>query len=185
MNNEQADLILMEVEDHMTKSIEILRKDFAAVRTGRANPALMDKIMISYYGVDTPLRQISSIGAVEGNQLFIKPFDKSTLKAIEHAIYASDLGLNPINDGIGIRLILPSLNEERRKELVKEIEKMGEHAKVSVRNVRRDGNEHIKRLGLSEDDEKGYHGDVQELTDKFIKKVEEEIELKSQELLKI
>ncbi len=185
MNNEQADLILMEVEDHMTKSIEILRKDFAAVRTGRANPALLDKITISYYGVDTPLRQISSVGVIEGNQLFIKPFDKSTLKAIEHAIYASDLGLNPINDGIGIRLILPSLTEERRRELVKEIEKMGEHAKVSIRNVRRDGNEHIKRLGLSEDDEKGYHGDVQELTDNFIKKVEEEIELKSQELLKI
>ncbi|MBN2300198.1 MAG: ribosome recycling factor [Acholeplasmataceae bacterium] len=185
MDNEQADLILMEIEDHMSKTVEILKKEFAAVRTGRANPALLDKISISYYGVDTPLKQISSIAVVEGNQLFIKPFDKSTLKAIEHAIHASDLGLNPINDGVGIRLILPSLNEQRRKELVKEVEKMGEHARVSVRNVRRDGNDHIKRLALSEDDEKGYHEDVQELTDKFIKKVDEEIAIKSQELLKI
>ncbi len=185
MNNEQADLILMEHEDHMQKTVDVLRHEFAAVRTGRANPALLDKIMINYYGVDTPLKQISSISVVEGNQLFIKPFDKSTLKSIEHEIHASDLGLNPINDGVGIRLILPSLTEQRRRELVKEIEKMGEHAKVAIRNVRRDGNDHIKRLGLTEDDEKGYHEDIQDLTDKYIKKVEEEVEAKSQELLKI
>jgi len=183
--NEQADLILMEVEDHMSKTVEVLRREFASVRTGRANPALLDKISIDYYGVDTPLKQISSIATVEGNQLFIKPFDKSTLKAIEHAIHASDLGLNPINDGIGIRLILPSLTEQRRKELVKDIERMGEHSKIGVRNVRRDGNEHLKRLGLSEDDEKGYLEDVQELTNEFIKHVDEEIRLKSEELLKI
>ncbi|MFH0766714.1 MAG: ribosome recycling factor [Bacillota bacterium] len=183
--DEQADLILMEVEDHMSKTLEVLRREFAGVRTGRANPALLDKISINYYGVDTPLKQISSIAAVEGNQLFIKPFDKSTLKSIEHAIHASDLGLNPINDGVGIRLILPSLTEQRRKELVKDVERMGEHAKVGVRNVRRDGNDHLKRLGLSEDDEKGYHEDVQAITDRFIKKVDEEIQYKSEELLKI
>jgi len=183
--NEQADLILMEVEDHMSKTVEVLRKEFAAVRTGRANPALLDKISLEYYGVDTPLKQISSIAVFEGNQLFIKPFDKSTLKGIEHAINASDLGLNPVNDGIGIRLILPSLTEQRRKELVKDIERMGEHSKVGVRNVRRDGNDHLKRLGLSEDDEKGYLEDVQELTNEFIKKVDEEIKVKSDELLKI
>ncbi len=183
--NEQADLILMEVEDHMSKTVEVLRKEFAGVRTGRANPALLDKIFLSYYGVDTPLKQISSISVVEGSQLFIKPFDKSTLKAIEHAINASDLGLNPVNDGIGIRLFLPSLTEERRRELVKEIDKMGEHSKVGVRNVRRDGNDHIKRLGISEDDEKGYLEDVQELTNEFIKKIDEEIKVKSEELLQI
>ncbi|PKK96696.1 MAG: ribosome recycling factor [Tenericutes bacterium HGW-Tenericutes-3] len=183
--NEQADLILMEVEDHMSKTVEVLKKEFAAVRTGRANPALLDKISLSYYGVDTPLRQISSISAVEGNQLFIKPYDKSTLKTIEHAINASDLGLNPINDGVGIRLILPALTEQRRKELVKDIEKMGEHSKVGVRNVRRDGNEHIKRLGLSEDDEKGYLEDVQELTNEYVKKIDEEVKLKSEDVLKI
>jgi ribosome recycling factor len=183
--SEQADLILMEIEDHMTKTVEILRREFNGVRTGRANPALLDKIQINYYGVDTPIKQIGSISVVEGNQLFIKPFDKSVLKAIEQAIYASDLGLNPQNDGIGIRLILPQLTETRRKELVKEVEKMGEHSKVGVRNVRRDGNDHIKKLSLPEDDEKGYLNDIQELTDNFVKKVDEEVKLKSEELLKI
>jgi len=183
--SEQADLILFEIEEHMEKSVDVLRKDFASIRTGRANPALLDKLHIDYYGVSTPVKQISSIAAVEGNQLFIKPYDKSSLKAIEHAIYASDLGLNPQNDGIGIRLILPALNEQRRRELVKEIEKMGEQAKVNVRNIRRDGNEQLKKLNLTEDDEKGYLEDVQELTNTFIKKVEEVIKLKSQELLTI
>lgn len=183
--SEQADLILMETEDHMGKTVEVLRREFAGVRTGRANPALLDKIHVPYYGVDTPLKQISAISVVEGNQLFIKPFDKSVLKAIETAIYASDLGLNPQNDGTGIRLILPQLTEQRRRELIKEVEKMGEHAKVGVRNVRRDGNDHMKKLGLSEDDEKGYIQDVQELTDKYIKKIDDEVKLKSDELLKI
>ncbi|MDI6452894.1 ribosome recycling factor [Peloplasma aerotolerans] len=183
--SEQADLILMETEDHMSKTLEVLKKEFAGVRTGRANPALLDRILISYYGVDTPLKQISSIAVVEGNQLFIKPFDKSLLKPIEHAIMASDLGLNPQNDGTGIRLFLPQPTEERRKELVKEIERMGEHSKVGIRNIRRDGNEHMKKLGLSEDDEKGYIQDVQELTDKFVKKIDEEVKIKSEELLKI
>ncbi|PKK93974.1 MAG: ribosome recycling factor [Tenericutes bacterium HGW-Tenericutes-6] len=183
--SEQADLILMEVEDHMGKTVEVLRREFAGVRTGRANPALLDKIHLPYYGVETPLKQISSISAVEGNQLYIKPFDKSILKQVETAIYASDLGLNPQNDGVGIRLILPQLTEQRRRELIKDVEKMGEHAKVGVRNVRRDGNDHIKKLGLTEDDEKGYLEDVQDLTDQFIKKIDEEIKSKSEELLKI
>ncbi|MCR3906333.1 MAG: ribosome recycling factor [Tenericutes bacterium] len=183
--SEQADLILMELEDHMSKTLEVLRKEFAGVRTGRANPALLDRILISYYGVDTPLKQISSIAVIEGNQLFIKPFDKSLLKPIEHAIMASDLGLNPQNDGTGIRLFLPQPTEERRRELVKEIERMGEHSKVGIRNIRRDGNDHMKKLSLSEDDEKGYIQDVQELTDKFVKKIDEEVKTKSEELLKI
>src|SRR3989339_2208745 len=183
--SEQADLILMELEDHMTKTVEVLRREFAAVRTGRANPALLDKITVNYYGVDTQLKQISAISVVEGNQLYIKPFDKSVLKAIEHGIQASDLGINPQNDGVGLRMILPPLTEQRRRDLVKEVEKLGEHAKVGIRNVRRDGNEHIKRLGLPEDDEKGYLQDVQDLTDTFVKKVDEEIKLKSEDLLKI
>jgi ribosome recycling factor len=183
--NEQADLILMEIEDHMIKSVDVLKREFAAVRTGRANPALLDKIHIDYYGVSTPIKQISSISVVEGNQLYIKPYDKSSIKAIEHSIYASDLGLNPQNDGIGIRLILPALNEQRRRELVKEIEKMGEQAKVNVRNVRRDGNDQIKKLDLTEDDEKGYLDDIQELTNKYVKKVDDEIKNKSDELLTI
>ncbi|MBE0700298.1 MAG: ribosome recycling factor [Acholeplasmataceae bacterium] len=183
--SEQADLILMDVEERMEKTVEVLKKEFATVRTGRANPALLDRILVPYYGVDTPLKQVSSVAVVEGNQLFIKPFDKSLLKPIEQAIYASDLGLNPQNDGIGIRLILPQPTEQRRKELIKDVEKIGEHAKVGIRNVRRDGNDHLKKLGLPEDDEKGYLADVQELTDKWIKKIDEEIKLKSEELLKI
>ncbi len=185
MNNEQADLILMELEEHMQKTVDVLIRDFAGIRTSRANPALLDKIQLEYYGVMTPLKQISSIAAVEGNQLYIKPFDKSILKSVEHAIHASDLGLNPINDGVGIRLILPQLTEQRRRELVKDCEKMGEHARVAIRNVRRDGNDHLKKLGLTEDDEKGYLEDVQELTNTYVKHVDEEVKNKSEELLKI
>jgi ribosome recycling factor len=185
MNHEQADMILMELEDHMEKSLHVLVKEFAQVRTGRANPALLDHVSIDYYGAQSPIRQISSVSVVEGNQLYIKPYDKSALKQIETAIYASDLGLNPMNDGMGIRLILPQPTEERRRELVKEVEKLAEHARISVRNIRRDGNDHMKKLGLPEDDEKGYLGDVQELTDKYIKKVDEELKSKTDELMKI
>lgn len=183
--SEQADMILMDTEERMDKAIDALRRDFAGIRTGRANPTLLDRIVLSYYGVETPLKQISSISVVEGNQLFIKPFDKSLLKPIEQAIYASNLGLNPINDGVGIRLILPQPTEERRRELIKEVEKHGEGAKVAIRNIRRDSNDHMKKVGLSEDDEKGYLQDVQDLTDTFIKKVDVTISEKSAELLKI
>jgi ribosome recycling factor len=185
MNHEQADLVLMDTEEHMEKSLHVLVKDFAQVRTGRANPALLDHITVDYYGAPSPIRQISNVSVVEGSQLYIKPFDKSQLKTIETAIYASDLGLNPINDGIGIRLILPQPTEERRRELVKDVDKLAEHAKISVRNIRRDGNDHIKKLGLPEDDEKGYLADVQELTDTYIKKVEAELKVKTDELMKI
>ncbi|HAX03997.1 MAG: ribosome recycling factor [Tenericutes bacterium GWC2_34_14] len=185
MNHEQADLILMECEDHMSKTVDVMKKDFASIRTGRANPAILDRITIEYYGAETPLKQVASVSVPEATQLYIKPFDRSVLKAIEHAIQASDIGINPQNDGVGLRMILPPLTEQRRRDLVKEVEKLGEHAKVGIRNVRRDGNEHIKRLGLPEDDEKGYLQDVQDLTDTFVKKVDEEIKLKSEDLLKI
>ena len=185
MNNEQADLVLMDTEEHMEKSLHVLVKDFAQVRTGRANPALLDHVTVDYYGVQTPIRQISNVAIVEGSQLYIKPFDKSALKTVETAIYASDLGLNPMNDGVGIRLILPQPTEERRRELVKEVDKLAEHAKISVRNIRRDGNEHMRKLGLSEDDEKGYLEDVQELTDNYIRKIEDELNEKTKELMKI
>lgn len=185
MNHEQADLILMEAEDHMTKTVEVMKKEFAAIRTGRANPAILDRIHIEYYGAETPIKQVAAISVPEANQLYIKPFDRSALKAIEHAIQASDIGINPQNDGVGLRMILPALTEQRRRDLVKEVEKLGETAKVGIRNVRRDGNEHIKRLSLPEDDEKGYLADVQELTDNFVKKVDEEVKIKSDDLLKI
>ena len=178
--NEQADLLLMEIEEHMQKSIDALSRELAAVRTGRANPALLDHVKIDYYGAESPIRSV-----VECNQLYIKPYDKSILKTIETAIYASDLGLNPMNDGLGIRLILPQPTEERRKELVKEVDRYGEQAKVAIRNIRRDGNVHMKKLGLSEDDEKGYLEDVQTLTDDFVKKIDEILKEKEQELMKM
>lgn len=185
MNNEQADQILLDIEEKMEKTVHVLEHELTHIRTGRPNPALLDDVKVSYYGVETPLSQTSSISIVEGTQLYIKPYDKSLLKDIEHAINASDLGLTPINDGTGIRLMIPQPTEERRRALVKEVEKHGEHAKVAVRNIRRDGNDHIKKLGLTEDDEKGYHEDVQTLTDEHIKKLDQVIQAKSDELLKI
>ncbi|MGE4321232.1 MAG: ribosome recycling factor [Acholeplasmataceae bacterium] len=183
--NEQADMLLMEIEENMEKTIEALDREFAAVRTGRANPSLLDHVNVDYYGAPSPIKQISSVSVVEGNQLYIKPYDKSILKQIETAIYASDLGLNPLNDGNGIRLILPQPTEERRRELVKEVDKLGEQAKVGIRNIRHHGNDHVKKLGLPEDDEKGYLEDVQELTNKYVKKIDEQIKEKGNELLKM
>lgn len=183
--NEQADMLLMEIEEHMQKSIEVLQKELAAVRTGRANPALLDHVTVDYYGAESPIRQISSVSVVEGNQLYIKPYDKSVLKNIETAIYASDLGLNPLNDGNGIRLVLPQPTEERRRQLVKEVDKLGEQAKVAIRNIRRDGNDQVKKLEMSEDDEKGYLEDVQELTNTFVKSIDQVLKEKEQELLKM
>jgi len=185
MNNEQADHILLETQEKMEKTVHVLQHELTHIRTGRPNPALLDDVKVSYYGVDTPLSQTSSISVVEGTQLYIKPYDKSLLKDIEHALNASDLGLTPINDGTGIRLVIPQPTEERRRALVKDVEKHGEQAKVAVRNIRREGNDHIKKLGLTEDDEKGYHGDIQTLTDDHIKLLDEVIKEKSDELLKI
>lgn len=183
--NEQADLILMEAEEKMEKSIHALQHDFASIRTGRANPALLDVVHIEYYGVDSPIKQIASISVPEGNQLYIKPFDKSTLKKIESAIQASQLGLQPQNDGVGIRLVLPQLTTERRKELAKQAEKLSEHGKVAVRNIRREANEHIKKLELTEDAEHGYIEDVQSLTDKFVEKVDQVTKVKIEEIMAI
>lgn len=182
---EQADMVLIETEEKMIKAVENLVKEFASIRTGRANPQLLDRINIDYYGVQTPLKQISSIAVIEGSQLFIKPFDKSVLKLIETAILASDLGLTPSNDGTGIRLVLPQPTEERRRALIKDVDRLAENGKVAIRNIRREGNDNMKKIGLTEDDEKGYLEDVQTLTDNYIKKIDEETKIKADELLKI
>jgi len=183
--NEQADLILLELEERMIKSIDALVKEFAAIRTGRANPALLDRLLVDYWGVETPVKQVASISIPEGNQLYIKPFDKSILPKIEQAILASNLGLTPNNDGTGIRLTLPLLTQDRRKQLVKDVEKLSENAKVAVRNIRRDGNDQIKAVAATEDEEKGYLEDVQTLTDKYIKEVDKQTKIKSDDLLTI
>lgn len=182
---EQADMLMLEFEEKMEKSVQSLQREFATIRTGRANPNLLDRIVVEYYGTPTPLKQVASISVPEAQQLYIKPFDKSILKDIEQAINASDLGLPPRNDGVGIRLMLPALTEERRKQLVKEVEKFSENGKVAIRNIRRDANDQMKKLGLSEDIEKGYLDDIQVLTDKYVKKVEELTKEKSDELLTI
>ncbi len=183
--NEQADMLLLEIEEKMEKSVHALERDFSAIRTGRANPNLLDRITVNYYGVETPLKQVASISVPEAQQLYIKPFDKSVLKDIEHALNTSSLELPPRNDGTGIRLMLPSLTEDRRRQLVKEVEKMCEGGKIAVRNVRRDGNEQLKKLGLAEDSEKGYLEDVQTLTDKYVKIIDEHTKTKADELLTI
>ena len=179
------DMILLEAEENMDKAIASLQREFATVRTGRANPAMLDTIMVEYYGVPTPVRQVGAITVPEGNQIYIKPYDKSILKEIEKAINASNLGLTPQNDGQGIRLVIPPMTEERRKMLVKEVAKMSENAKVMVRNCRRDANDALKKLDLPEDTEKGYLEDVQKLTDKKIAEVDAVTAEKEKDLMTI
>ena len=179
------DMLLMEALEKMDKTIENYQKELNTVRTGRANPNLLDQIRIEYYGVMTPIKQISSISVPEASQLYIKPFDRSCLKAIEVAIATSDLGLNPQGDGVGIRLIIPKMTEERRRELVKQVGKMQEAAKVAIRNIRRDLNDAIKKLGLPEDEEKGWLEDSQKYTDEYIGKIEKLTAEKEKDLMTI
>ena len=179
------DMVLLETEEKMEKTVQSMLKEFSKIRTGRASANILDSITIDYYGSPSPVRQISNVTTPEANQLLIKPYDASTLKAIERAISASDLGITPINDGTSIRLIFPKLTEERRRELVKSLGKITEGAKVACRNIRREGNDDIKKLKLPEDDEKGYIEDIQKLTDKFMEKIDKETEIKEKELMEI
>lgn len=182
---EELEMVTLECEEKMDKALEALRHELSTVRTGRANAGLLDAIYIDYYGVPTPVKQISSISIPEASQLYIKPYDKGSIKLIETAILASPLGLTPQSDGNGIRLVLPKMTEERRKELVKLVGKIEEKSKVAVRNVRRDANDDVKKLDLPEDDEKGALEDIQKLTDKKILEVEAIIAEKSKELMSI
>lgn len=182
---EELEMTLLEGEEKMDKAIDAYTRELATVRTGRANASLLDTINIDYYGVPTPIKQISSITIPEANQLYIKPYDKSSIKLIESAIFASPLGLTPQLDSVGIRLILPKMTEERRRELVKLVGKIEEQAKVNIRNVRRDLNDEIKKLELPEDDEKSSLDDVQKLTDKKISEIEEITKKKNEDLMSI
>ena len=174
-------------EDKMNKTLEVLESDYMTIRAGRANPHVLDKIKVDYYGTPTPLQQVGNINVPEARMIIIQPWEKSLLKAIEKAILTSDLGINPTNDGSVIRLVFPELTEERRKELVKDVKKKGEAAKVAVRNIRRDGNDYFKKLQkadeISEDDLAEAEEDIQKLTDKMIGKIDKAIEAKSKELL--
>ena len=176
-------------EDKMNKTLEVLESDYMTIRAGRANPHVLDKIKVDYYGTPTPLQQVGNINVPEARMIIIQPWEKSLLKAIEKAILTSELGINPTNDGSVIRLVFPELTEERRKELVKDVKKKGEAAKVAVRNIRRDANDFFKKRQkadeISEDDLAEAEDDIQKLTDKMIGKIDKAIEAKSKELLTV
>ena len=177
--------ILLEVEDNCEKAVLNLQERFKTVRTGRANPSSLDKVMVNYYGAPTPLRQLANITVPEARQLLIKPFDKSCLSAIEKGIYEADLGYTPNNDGESIRIIIPDLTEERRRELVKQVKAMMEDAKVSIRNARRDGLDLVKKNEFPEDVSKKLEDDIQEIVNKYNKKAEDELATKEQDLMSV
>lgn len=175
-------------EEKMQKSYDFLVNDLGTIRAGRANPHVLDKIKVDYYGTPTPIQQVGNITVPEARILQIAPWEKSLIKEIEKAIMASDVGITPSNDGSLIRLVFPELTEERRKELVKDIKKRGEENKVAIRNTRRDGNDALKKLAkteVSEDEIKELEEKLQKMTDKFIKEVDKLVEEKSKEILTV
>ena len=176
-------------QEKMDKTINVLQDDYATIRAGRANPHALDKIKVDYYGTPTPIQQVGNISVPEARMIMIAPWEKSLLKEIEKAINMSDLGINPTNDGTTVRLIFPELTEDRRKELVKEVKKKGEAAKVAVRNIRRDTVDAIKKMEkaseISEDDLKDGENKVQKLTDKAIEEIDKTIENKSKEIMTV
>lgn len=178
-----------EFENKMKKTCDSLNAQLATIRAGRANASVLDQIEVEYYGSPTPIQQVASISSPDPRSLLIQPWDASILKGIEKAILASDLGINPQNDGRVIRLVFPQLTEERRKELTKQVKKYGEDAKVAIRNVRRDAVDFVKKAQkkgeLTEDDQKKAEKDIQDLTDKYIKKVDEMCGKKDKELMEI
>ncbi len=176
-------------EDKMVKAVEFLKNDLQTIRAGRANPHVLDKIRVDYYGTPTPIQQLANISVPEARMIQIAPWDKKSLKDIERAILASDVGINPNNDGSVIRLIFPELTEDRRKELAKDVQKRSEGVKVTIRNARRDGNDEFKKLRkdsqISEDDEKDFQTELQKLTDKYIAKVDQVAEEKKKEIMTV
>lgn len=181
--------IIKDSEEKMKKVIEITKKEFMSIRTGKASPALLDRINVDYYGTPTPVNQLANISSPEPRLITIQAWDKSALGEIEKAIMKSDLGITPTNDGNLIRLAIPPLTEDRRKELAKSIKKEGEEKKVAIRNIRRDANEHIKKLEkdgeISSDDNKKAQDDIQKLTDKYIKEVDQVVANKEKEIMEV
>lgn len=175
-------------EEKMKKTISNLDGELASIRAGRANPNILNKLTVDYYGTPTPIQQVANISVPEARMIQIQPWEKKIIRDIEKAIQMSDIGINPTNDGSMIRLVFPELTEERRKELVKDVKKKGEAAKVAVRNIRRDGNDALKKLKgteISEDEIKDMEEDLQKLTDKYIKEVDKSVEEKSKEVLTV
>ncbi|MBQ0041981.1 MAG: ribosome recycling factor [Lachnospiraceae bacterium] len=175
-------------DDKMKKAVEFLQADFATIRAGRANPHILDKIKVDYYGTPTPIQSVGNITVPEARMIVIAPWEKTLIKEIEKAILTSDIGINPTNDGSVIRLVFPELTEDRRKELVKDIKKKGEDNKVVIRNARRDGNDAFKKLSkgeISEDEIKTLEDQLQKMTDKYIKEVDALVDAKSKEVMTI
>ena len=180
--------MLKQFEDKMQKSLDSMTNDFMTIRAGRANPHVLDKVKVDYYGVASPVAQGGNVSVPEARTIMIQPWEPNLLKEIENAILVSDIGITPTNDGKAVRLNFPDLTEERRKELAKDVKKRGEEAKVAVRNIRRDANDMLKKLGktdVSEDEIAELEDSVQKMTDKFIKKVDEAVEVKSKEILTV
>ena len=178
--------IISTTKEKMNKALEVLAHNFSVMRSGRASPTLLDAVTIVYYGSETPLNQIASISVSEGTQIVVKPYDPSILKDIEKAVFAADLGLTPQNDGTNIRINVPRLTEETRKELVKEASKLGEEAKIVIRNIRRDMNDLIKKdESMPEDDAKKALENIQKTTDDFIKQIDNAIKVKSEEIMTV
>lgn len=175
--------------EKMEKTINVLLSDFAAIRAGRANPAVLNKVTVDYYGAPTPLNQMASISVAEARILVVQPYDKSVLKDMEKAIQASDVGINPQNDGSVLRLTFPQMTEEDRKKIVKDIKKMGEESKVAIRSIRRDAIEKIKAMKknneITEDEQKDGEDEIQKLTDKFVKEIDGHVADKEKEVLSI
>lgn len=180
---------LQQYEGKMKKSVANLEEEYAAVRAGRANPHILDKITVDYYGTASTLQQVANVTVPEARIIQIQPWESSLIKEIEKAIMSSDIGITPSNDGKSIRLVFPELTEERRKELVKDIKKKGEQAKVAVRNIRRDANDAMKKLGksndVSEDEVKQLEDKIQKMTDKFVAEIDKAVETKSKEILTV
>lgn len=180
---------LQQYNSKMQKSFDNLLEEFGSIRAGRANPHVLDKLKVDYYGTPTGLQQVANISVPEPRMIQIQPWEASMVREIEKAIMTSDLGINPTNDGKVIRLVFPELTEERRKELAKDVKKKGENAKVAVRNIRRDANDALKKMGkandISEDEVKQLEDEVQKLTDKFIANVDKAVEEKTKEILTV
>lgn len=175
-------------DDKMTKSYNSLQSELSTIRAGRANPHVLDRLVVDYYGSPTPIQQVANVSVPEARMIQIQPWEKSMLKLIEKAILVSDIGINPTNDGTVIRLVFPELTEERRKELAKDVKKKGENAKVAVRNIRRDGNDTFKKLKgseVSEDEIKDLEEELQKITDKHIKQIDQAIEEKTKEVMTV
>lgn len=177
--------LLLEVETRMDDAIANMEKRFTNVRAGRANPAILDGVMVSYYGADTPLKQLATISIPEARQLMIKPFDRSSLGAIEKGIYEANIGLTPNNNGETIILNIPALTEETRRNYVKQVKQMSEDCKIQLRNIRQDANNDIKKSDATEDEKKGLEADVQDYINKYNKIVDEKLKEKEQELLTV